>query len=418
MRFSRPTQTSRLGTVQVHGLQHVVALESGTSTKSYSESLVVSPQDLITAGSKMVLVVFCMNEALEHIEGVLSAIPYDNLIVLVSNSEDHRYERETELLKQFCQEADRKAVSIHQKDPGVAKSFAAIGINELVSDDGVIRNGKGEAMVIGMALAAMTGRSYVGFVDGDNFVPGSVNEYCKVFAAGLHLSESSQSMVRVAWNSKPKQRGGQLIFEREGRSSKFVNRCLNRVMRYHGFENDIIVTGNAGEHAMTLELGLKLQLASSFAVEPYQLVYMFENLSGATPPFATDKASTINIYQIKTRNPHFHENKGEEHIRRMQLQGLNLLYHSAIATVRARKELYGMMVDQDLVKSGHKLDLDKARVYPAVGTFDLFGLYDNLKKHAESFQQFRRIYKDDEPGEWNPPPILRCSIPMRQAGLN
>ena len=43
---------------------------------------------------------------------------------------------------------------------------------ELIDDDGLVRAGKGEAMLVGMALAALTGRRYVGYVDADNYVPG------------------------------------------------------------------------------------------------------------------------------------------------------------------------------------------------------------------------------------------------------
>ena len=128
---------------------------------------------------------------------------------------------------------------------------------DLIDDDGLVRAGKGEAMLIGMALAAMTGRHYVGYVDADNYVPGAVHEYCKAYAAGLHLADSPYSMVRISWHSKPKLRDGRLFFTRKGRSSMITNEWLNRFLaEYSGFGTEVIATGNAGEHAMSLDLGL------------------------------------------------------------------------------------------------------------------------------------------------------------------
>src|SRR3712207_8326289 len=109
-------------------------------------------------------------------------------------------------------------------------------------------------MLIGMALAAMTGRQYVGYVDADNYVPGAVNEYCKAYAAGLYAADSPYAMVRISWHSKPKLRDGRLFFSRRGRTSEITNRFLNMLMDEHsGFGTEVVTTGNAGEHAFTLD---------------------------------------------------------------------------------------------------------------------------------------------------------------------
>jgi mannosyl-3-phosphoglycerate synthase len=244
----------------------------------------VPPEALRTVESRMVIVVPCMNESRSVIEGVLSGIPHDCLIVLVSNSDKlpvDRYEIEAQTLEQFCRLAGRSAISVHQKDPGLAAAVKAAGMEELIGEDGLVRAGKGEAMLIGMALAAMTGRRHLGYVDADNYVPGAVHEYCKAYAAGLHLAESPYSMVRISWHSKPKLRDGRLFFSRRGRSSEITNEWLNRFLaEYSGFGTEVIATGNAGEHAMTLDLGLKLRLAGGFAVEPYEYMDLFEQFGG------------------------------------------------------------------------------------------------------------------------------------------
>jgi mannosyl-3-phosphoglycerate synthase len=356
-----------------------------------------------------------MNETRGVIEGVLSGIPHDCLIVLVSNSDRtpvDRYEIEAQTVEQFCRLAGRSAITAHQKDPGLAAAFKAAGIQELIDDSGLVRSGKGEAMLIGMALAAMTGRRYVGYVDADNFVPGAVHEYCKAYAAGLALAGSPYSMVRISWHSKPKLRDGRLFFSRRGRSSEVTNAWLNRsVAEYSSFGTEVIATGNAGEHAMSLELGLKLRLAGGFAVEPYEFVDLFEQFGGVLEsPHPDVMASSVAVLQIETRNPHFHDNKGEEHVQGMRMQALNVLYHSAVTLPAVRQAIAEFMVSQGVLTPGQ--EPPRERVYPPVGTLDLDLLYDALDAEALSFRQ-----PDGRAsiGLAPAPPVVRTTIPRKVA---
>jgi len=356
-----------------------------------------------------------MNETRSVIEGVLAGIPHDCLIVLVSNSDRapvDRYEIEAQTVEQFCRLAGRSAISVHQRDPGLAGAFKAAGMPELIDDEGLVRTGKGEAMLIGMALAAMTGRQYVGYVDADNYVPGSVHEYCKAYAAGLYLADSPYAMVRISWHSKPKLRDGRLFFSRKGRSSQITNEWLNRFLaEYSGFGTEVIATGNAGEHAMTLDLGLRLRLAGGFAVEPYEFLDLFEQFGGILESTSGEvMASSVPVLQIETRNPHFHDNKGEEHVRGMRMQALNVLYHSPVTLPAVRQAIADFMVEQGSLGIGQ--EPPRERVYPPVGTLDLDLLYDALDAEALSFRQ-----PDGRAatGLSALPPIERSAIPRRVA---
>ena len=44
------------------------------------------------------------------------------------------------------------------------------------------------------------------------------------------------------------------------------------------------------------------------------------------------------MFQIETRNPHFHEEKGDEHLREMLHHGLSTIYHSPLCG-RETKEM-------------------------------------------------------------------------------
>lgn len=294
---------------------------------------------------------------------------------------------------------------------------------------------------------------YIGFIDADNYVPGSVQEYCKAFSAGLALADADDAMVRISWSAKPKVKDGRLEFRPSGRCSQIMNLWVNRLLRHlsakgssaaedvglgddgdedeadEGETNkrettDHICTACAGEHAMSLSLALKLRLANGYAIEPFHFLDMFERLAGdmknklkradgggyvgpSTPPSisplcspllpsapirpslnresstsdppedrspllpspitllpdaeaATTTATTttttkttqdlpditppvspafpcsakqparVQIFQIRTLSPHFHDNKGEAHVVRMWQQGLCAIYHSPL----------------------------------------------------------------------------------------
>ncbi len=52
-------------------------------------------------------------------------------------------------------------------------------------------------MIIGILLAKMQSKEYVGFIDSDNYFPGAVNEYVKIFATGFAMSNTPYSNVRI-----------------------------------------------------------------------------------------------------------------------------------------------------------------------------------------------------------------------------
>ena len=408
MRLEYSYRTERFGAVRISPLQRVVEID-GSAADSEIERVqgdgstrVVGRETLQGIERDMVIVVPCMNEPRRVIEGVLAGIPHDCLIVLVSNSDRSpvdRYDIELRSLEEYCRLANRPALAVHQRDPGVGAAMKAAGMPEIVDEvAGGVRAGKGEAMILAMALAAMTGRRYIGYVDADNYVPGSVHEYCKVYASGLALADSPYSMVRIAWDSKPKVRDGRLFFSKRGRTSEVTNDFLNRLLaEYSGFGTDAIVTGNAGEHALSLELGLRMRMAGGFAVEPFQFVELFERFSGlplnwehsggviAEDPILMQRLGVV-LSQIGTCNPHFHDNKGDEHVQSMRFQALNVLYHSPVCPPALRTEILDFLILQGALEPGQAPPVE--RIYPPVGTLALDRLYDGLSTEATSFRQF------------------------------
>jgi mannosyl-3-phosphoglycerate synthase len=399
MRLEYPNRVERFGAVRIHELQQVIELDSGSlddtdDTLVQGRMIQMVPQAAINqVEQRMAVVVPCKDERRKVIDGVLSGIPHDCLIILVSNSSRHPVDRfaiETQTVEQFCHAAERPAVLVHQRDPKLAAALAAAGAAEVLGEDGLVRHGKGEGMLVGVALAALTGRDFVGFVDADNYVPGAVHEYCKVFAAGLQLGSSPYSMVRISWQSKPKLQDGRLFFNRWGRTSQVTNRFLNLLLaEYSGFGTEIITTGNAGEHAMSMELATRMRLAGGFAVEPYEYLDLFEQFGGIVEsPHPEVMRQSVDIFQVETRNPHFHDNKGSDHVQEMRLQALNVLYHSPICLPGVREEIIEFLREQGVLAEG--AEPPQERVYPPVSSLDLGAFLTALEAEAESFVQVER----------------------------
>lgn len=379
--------------MRIHELQRVIELDSGVTDHAGHRgrpSMRVPLAAMRQVESDMVVVVPCMNETRRVIEGVLAGIPHDCLIVLVSNSDRRpvdRYGIEVQTVEQFCELAERPAITLHQRDPGLAAAVKAAGAAELLDDAGLVRRGKGEAMFIGLAMAALTGRGHLAYIDADNFVPGAVTEYCQAYAAGLHLADTPYAMVRISWHSKPKLRDGRLFFSRRGRTSELTNQFLNQLIgEYSNFGTEVVTTGNAGEHALSLALALKLRLAGGFAVEPFHYLDLFEQFGGVleTPhPDVLDRS--VSVAQIETRNPHFHDNKGDHHVQDMQMQALNVLYHSPVCPASVRAEILDFLLGHGELAPGQ--EPRRERIYPPVGTLALDRFCDMLTTEAHTLRQ-------------------------------
>lgn len=346
MRVDLPRYTERFGSISLHGVQRVYELDSGSSNgRPTSEAIRrIGNEEMSEIERKMAIVIPVKGERLKLLEGVLSGIPHDCLTIIVSNSPRQpvdRYKLEKEALEQFNQFAEKNALIVHQKDPGLSEALREVGYTSMFGPDDMVRNGKAEGMMIGMLLTKMAGKEYVGFIDADNYVPGAVNEYVKIYASGIAMSNTPYTMVRVSWIYKPKISETGVYFSKWGRVSEITNQYLNSLISYYtGFETEVMRTGNSGEHCMSMKLAELLTYSSSFSVETYEMVNLLEEFGGIVPTEnqeAMDKG--IEVMQVETRNPHFHEEKGDIHLKEMIDGSLGCIYHSKICHPKLREKI-------------------------------------------------------------------------------
>lgn len=400
MRIELPRQTDRLGAVFVHGLQEVYELDSGEDQASqdvvagWQMVRRVADAKLNEIKARMAVVVPVKGERLKVLQGVISGIPHQCLLIVVSNSPREpvdRFRMEREAITDYCRLVQRPAVIIHQRDPGLGAAFAAAGIPEILDADGLVRQGKGEGMLAGVVLAKLAGTTHVGFVDSDNYVPGAVHEYVNAYAAGFSLAKTPYTMVRISWRSKPSFDDGRLFFPRWGRTSQLTNQYLNLLLaEYTGFGTDVVVTGNSGEHAITMDLALRLRFAGGFAIEPFQWIDIFEQYGGVLDPATPDVMRRgVEIFQIETLNPHFHDKKGSVHIEHMRLQALNSILHSPVCPENVRQEILEFLNTEGLIEPGSPPPSEK--VYPPLINADLDAFLKTLGAQGRTFRQVEKV---------------------------
>ncbi len=392
MRIESPQYTERFGSVRINDVQQVLELDSGRAKElPPQENIAVQKieEDVIKDfEEKMAIVIPTKDEKLKLFEGVVSGVPHECLIIVVSNSQRRRVDRfrmEKDALNQFCHLTRREALIIHQKDPILARALAEAGYTDILGEDELIRNGKAEGMLAAIFIAMVAKKDFVGFIDADNYFPGAVWEYARCYATGFSMAKSPYSMVRVLWRYKPKISAG-MLFRRWGRVSEITNKCMNSLISNKtGFETEIIKTGNAGEHAMSLRLAEILTYASGYAVEPQELISIFEGFGGVLPMAnPTTAKHGVEIFQTETRNPHLHEEKGGQHLLvEMLLPGLGSIYHSPLCEKETKQLIINELLQQNVIQPDE--EPPKSRLITPLRAINLKKFTAVMTEHMNSY---------------------------------
>lgn len=393
MRIETQRYTERFGHVKLNEVQKVLELDSGKAEDDKAPKgiglLKIEEAAFREHEEKMAIVIPTKDEKLKLFEGVISGIPHDCHLIVVSNSRRKgvdRFRMERDALHQYCHFTRRSAMIVHQKDPGLAQALGDSGYGELLGEDGLVRNGKCEAILCGILLATALKKSYIGFIDADNYFPGSVWEYVKCYAAGFSLAKSPYAMVRIFWRYKPKVSAG-MYFKKLGRVSEITNKYLNSLISFNtGFETEVIRTANAGEHAMNLRLAHLLRFSAGYAVETQELLSIFESFGGVLPTAQPPKAKYgVEIFQIETRNPHLHEEKGGRHLQSdMLLPSLSAIYYSQLCDGYTRENIINELVTQGILKT-KKEEPPPPVMYRPAAEIDLKKFEEIISAYLDSY---------------------------------
>lgn len=308
--------------------------------------------------SQTAFVISHKNESIETLLRVLWYIPVNSTIIVVTNCPEKERDELTNALKTRLAD-HRKTYLLHQKDERIARLFQAVGVSSILGADGRIADGKGEGMYIGALCAYQLGYPrWLIFYDADNFVPSALLEYTlamgRLFMSTsipvsrydgdtLFVQRQTGSQlrpdlhnVRICWASKPELGSENWQAGIMGRTTKVVSPLFESLLEsWFGISNHPISSSNAGEQGMTVRTASTLRFSSGFSVETFQLLDLLFNAS----PWK-EHPEEIVFQQYLSQSPHFHEKKGDEHIKKMIEESLGcFFYFEAILPKKVKQHL-------------------------------------------------------------------------------
>ncbi|MEM1705285.1 MAG: mannosyl-3-phosphoglycerate synthase [Thermosphaera sp.] len=350
MLINLPLRSEVFGALKIYDTMKVVNLFG--FGRGFSQSLSLSSfKELEEVMQSTAIVVPVKNEDLSIFEKVLKAVPYDSPLIIVSASNTYPlnvFNEERSIVRNIYRHTGRVVLHLHQRDPVLAEFLSEV-FPEIIDENGLVKYGKGEAMLLGTLVADAVRAKYVGFVDADNLIPGSVTEYVLIYYTILSLSESKYTTVRVHWGYKG-WADGELFLRRMGRVSRLVSGLFNKMLskgRLH--ETDIVKTSNSGEHAMSIDLARIIGFSSGFSVEAGELVKMLELCyAGLEKGVCPTLPEAIEYYQVESLNPHIHAVKGEHHIFEMVAESLGTLYYSELSDQELKESIVKTLRDLGL----------------------------------------------------------------------
>jgi len=295
--------------------------------------------------SRTAFVISHKSEKVKTLREVLWYLPLNSPIIIVTNCQESEKE---DLMNELKLELahHQKIYLVHQKEETIARLFETYGVCHILGQDGKVIDGKGEGMYIGTLCAYQLGYPrWIVFYDADNFVPSSLLEYTLAMSrlfmstsyselaserdtiiirgqAGMHVGADLHN-VRICWSSKPELQNVSQDARVMGRCTRVVSPLFNELLEgWFGMRDYEISSSNAGEQGMTVKTALSLRFSSGFSVETLQLIdLLFQAYK------RKGSAEGILLQQYLSKSPHFHEKKGDEHIKKMIEESLGSFFH-------------------------------------------------------------------------------------------
>jgi mannosyl-3-phosphoglycerate synthase len=88
-------------------------------------------------------------------------------------------------------------------------------------------------------------------------------------------------------------------------------------------------------------------------VESQELISLFESFGGILPTKESKVIEQgIDILQIETRNPHLHEERGNQHLNEILLSSMSTIYHSPLCDKEVRQAILAELAHQGILKDG------------------------------------------------------------------
>lgn len=265
----------------------------------------------------------------EFVKNVIYGVPKPSPIVFVSATEDLNVRaQERSVIQQFNSGQERDILWIPQGGAAVME-FLEEEYEALLDDDGQVKSGHREALMIGVFAAKSMGAEHVGMIDGDNWSPMAIREFVSLYARGLVDAD----YVSLEWRCKPKCGDEGFEWRGQGRTSGLANSALSRVV---SDVEESITSSCSGDHAISIELWDEIEHTPNHSGEVNAFVQICEGNPSAI------------IRQYKTMSPMFHQYGDGDHIDQERVEVLRQIYHSDLATQELQWDIEDE-VDSDAV---------------------------------------------------------------------
>jgi len=339
------------------------------------------------------------SESIETLLGVLWYLPINSPIIVVTNCPEECLEHIKQGLTEHLTH-HTKTYLVHQKDANVAHFLAECGIEQILGTDGRVVDGKGEGMYIGTLCAMLLGYpQWIVFYDADNFLPSALLEYTlamsKLFtSAPVDTSYSGSDVlvvagdvesvaspdlhnVRICWSSKPEPGSRNFQEKQLGRCTRIVSPLFSTLLgECFGIRNYAVYSSNAGEQGMTMKTAKALRFSSGFSVETFQLLDFLHKANEQR-----SHAGSAILQQYQSKSPHFHDKKGDGHIKKMIAESLGCFFlFEDFLPRKVRRQL--QQVYKEL-----NLELRYPVVYPSLQDVPII--------RSEAFVAQYKLFKDE-----------------------
>ncbi|MFQ5920930.1 MAG: mannosyl-3-phosphoglycerate synthase, partial [Nitrososphaerales archaeon] len=127
-----------------------------------------------------------------------------------------------------------------------------------------------------------------------------------------------------------------------------------------------------------------LTYSTGFSIEPYEIVNLIEEFGGIFPIKYPDVMNEgMEILQIETRNPHFHEDKGQEHLKEMLRDSLYCIYNSKLCSPAIKQQILKDLKTSRII-SGKKQPQSLKTIQP-IKDLDIAEFTRNVMERCSTF---------------------------------
>ncbi len=314
---------------------------------------------------------------------LVAAFPHFTRVIMISFSPKKRLFDEVRLARLIMARTGRYVAVVSIYDPVWGEVLNKTPFKRLLTNDGTIKPGIGEAYILGTLITNWMSNSYIGYLDGNNLLSGTAYEYAMAFLSIFNTMKTfNHIMVRIKRSTKGWLANNHKSLRKVAKVSQIINDLVNTAISKHKGEYvDFIQTADTIDMGMTLEMAEKLPWVGGRCPGLFHLVYILERCwldkkRWVRCPFAWLRAY---ITQVEAITPHALYDIDDKELFARLVECLGIIYHSKIADSDIKEKILSI-----LKKYGYEEDEPpRPVVYPPTISVDPIKIMDEFEDKSE-----------------------------------